>query len=154
MEFGEDFLPNHMEWSTINTAIYSPFGELDGILATLAARSQERQTQDDRLVAYHKLLERIKALNTRETLSLNIDTRKAQAKAEKELLDIQNSLMEQGEARDDDEEEADKIDVVEEEALHILMDLIQVSAQREKSIAEVGIPSSLLPAVREKQWTE
>ena len=156
MEFGEDFLPNPLEWSTIDTAIYSPFGSLEGALATLAARSQERQEKDERLIAYHKLLDRIKELNTRETLSLNIEARKAQAKAEKELLDIQNDLMEQaGDMGDDEEDEEDeRNDVVEEEALHILMDLIHVSAQREKSIAEVGIPAPLQPSIRTKQWTD
>ena len=153
MEFGEDFLPNPMEWSTINTAIYSPFGELDGLLEVLAARSQERQEQDERLIAYHKLLDRIKTMNARETLSLNLDKRRSQAMAEKELLDIQNSLMEQGQAGDDDEAE-EKSDIVEEEALHILMDLIHVSAQREKAIAEVGDHAPLLPALHEQHWTE
>ena len=156
MEFGEDFLPNPMEWSTISTAIYSPFGSLEGSLATLAARSKERQEKDERLIAYHKLLNRIQEMNARETLSLNFNTRKTQAKAEKELLDIQNDLMEQaGDLGDDDEEEAnDKSDVVEEEALHILMDLIHVSAQREKAIAEVGIHTPLHPVFRDKQWTK
>ncbi len=153
MEIGEDSLPNPMEWSTIRTAIYSPFGELDGILPVLTERSQDRQLHDERLIAYHKLLGRIKAMNERETLSLNIDTRKAQAKAEKELLDIQNSLMEQSEADDEDEAD-DNSDVVKYEALHILMDLIDVSAQREKAIAEIGVPMQLRPGISKTQWTE
>ncbi len=151
MEFGEDFLPNPMEWSTIRSTIYSPFGELDGILPVLAERSATRQSSDDRLIAYHKLLERIKAMNSRETLSLDLETRKAQAKAEKELLDIQNSLMAQGE---DDEDEDEDNDIVKDEALNILVDLIKITAQREKAIAEVGTPPSFQRGLSETHWTE
>ena len=90
-------------------------------------------------------------MNSRETLSLDLETRKAQAKAEKELLDIQNSLMAQGE---DDEDEDEDNDIVKDEALNILVDLIKITAQREKAIAEVGTPPSFQRGLSETHWTE
>ena len=135
MEFGEDFLPNPMEWSTVRPAIYSPFSELDNTILTLAKLSAARKTQDERLIAYHTLLTRIETLNSREALSLNLEKRKTQALTEKELLDVQNELMEQGA----DEDEDDKThDVVEAEALDILADLIHLTKVQEKVLANTG----------------
>jgi carboxyl-terminal processing protease len=137
MEFGEDFLSNPMEWSTVRAAIYSPFAELDSTIATLAEQSQARKISDERLIAYHKLLGRIEALNARETLSLNLEERKTQAQTEQELLDIQNDLMEQG-AEEGEEDESH--DVVEDEALNILADLIYIQTQQKKALANTGAP--------------
>ena len=54
---------------------------------------------------------------------------------EKELLDVQNELMEQGA----DEDEDDKThDVVEAEALDILADLIHLTKVQEKVLANTG----------------
>jgi carboxyl-terminal processing protease len=136
MEFGEDFLTNPMEWSTVRSAIYSPFDNLEGLISTLGEQSEARTSSDERFIAYRALLKRIETLTTRETLSLNLEKRQAQATAEKELLDIQNSLMGQGDHDDDDEETVS--DLVEEEALQILMDMIRISRKREKAIARVG----------------
>ncbi len=136
MEFGEDFLDNPMEWSTVRPTIYSLFNDLSGEIKILSAQSLTRRQNNERFQAYRALLDRIKVLNTREALSLNMDKRKAQATEEKELLDIQNALMEQGE--DEDEDEAKNEDVVKEEALRILVDMIHYNAKREASIAGIN----------------
>ena len=128
MEFGEDFLPNPMEWSTIRTAIYSPFGDLTDIIPEVAELSKKRRETDGPFIAYTKLLKRIEVASSEESLSLNLETRRSKATAEKELLDIQNKLMEQG--QDDDEAN----DIVETEALNILVDLIRATEKRKKSM--------------------
>jgi len=131
MEFGEDFLPNPMEWSTIKTAIYSPFSDLSGIIPQLTELSEKRRETEESFIAYNKLLKRIEAATAEESFSLNIETRREKAKSEKELLDIQNKLMEQ------DKEDEDN-DIVETEALRILIDLIRITNQNQKdqTIAE------------------
>jgi carboxyl-terminal processing protease len=151
MEFGEDFLPNPLEWSTVRTAIYSPFGELDGTIAELAALSVERRKQSERYSAYQKLLDRINTMNSEDTLSLNLEKRKTQAKAEKELLDIQNRLMEQGQGDDEDEKESD---IVEDEALSILVDLIHLNTKRERALAGAEIPRAPRPEGTGQVWAE
>jgi carboxyl-terminal processing protease len=127
MEFGEDFLPNPMEWSTIKTAIYSPFGDLSSIIPQLTELSQKRKETEASFIAYNNLLKRIESANAEESLSLNIETRRTKAKAEKELLDIQNKLMEQDKEDDDN-------DIVETEALRILVDLIRITNRDKKEL--------------------
>ncbi len=132
MEFGEDFLPNPLEWSTINTAIYSPFDDLEGMIKELNTLSIERRQQSESYEAYQALLNRIRAMNTNDTLSLNIEERRVKAVEEKELLDIQNELMAQSEGASDNEETND---VVENEALNILIDLISLKTKRDAALA-------------------
>ena len=132
MEFGEDFLPNPMEWTTIRSAIYSPFSDISTVIPGLKQKSQERRKNNESFVAYENLLQRIKKVNKEESLSLNIEVRRSKAKAEQELLDIQNKLMEQGQNKSDDK------DIVENEALYILVDLIKTTSksEAEEAIAE------------------
>ena len=129
MEFGEDFLTHPMEWSTIRSAIYSPFGDLSNDISILAKKSEERRKNDKSFIAYTKLLKRIEETTTKHTLSLNIETRRTKAKAEQELLDIQNKLMEQGQNSDDE------TDIVEDETLHILLDLVELKNKEKKARA-------------------
>lgn len=136
MEFGEDFLTHPMEWSTIRSAIYSPFGDLRKTSKVLAAKSERRRANDESFAVYNKLLDRIKETNNSEAMSLNIETRRSKAKAEKELLDIQNKLMEQGQNSDDDN------DIVEDESLRILLDLVKITNDQNGAQTVLGSQKS------------
>ncbi len=135
MEFGEEYLTNPMEWTTIRSAIYSPFSDLSGVIPQLAKKSLHRRQTEKSYIAYTKLLKRIKKSNEEETISLNIKTRRGKAQEEQEMLDIQNKLMEQGQSKDSDEK-----DIVKDEALKILVDLIHANQEKEKEIA-IGVPA-------------
>jgi len=139
LEYGEDTLPNPMEWSNIRTAIYSPFGNLDEIIPELTLLSEKRRETEEQFIAYSELLKRIKTMNSEKILSLNIDTRRTRAKTEKDLLDIQNELMEQSNENDDSKEAND---IIKNETLKILVDLINATAKQEKALAIAGIPTT------------
>jgi len=130
MEFGEDRLKNPMEWTTIRSAIYSPFSNLSGVIPELKAKSEERRRNEEKFKAYNALLERIKTANEKKTVSLNLKERRGKALEEREMLDIQNKLMEQGQSGKDDSN-----DIVEDEALNILVDLIKYSEQQQQAEA-------------------
>jgi len=122
MDFGEESLENPLEWSTVRPVMFSPFDDLSPLLADLRARSGDRQAGDARYVAYRELLGRIETMNASEDISLRMDDRQERARTEKELLDVQNRLIEQaGEDPDDSE-----TDLIEEEAVRILADLIRI----------------------------
>lgn len=135
MEFGEDYLDNPLEWSTVNPVMFSSYGDLDPIIPELAKRSHDRQSNDERYLAYRSLLERIESMNKRETISLNLAQRREESRTEQELLDIQNKLLDQGQEPDDDEEE-EKADLIKEEAMQILADLITLQSETSEQNSE------------------
>lgn len=134
MEFGEDFLPNALEWSTVREVMYSKFDNLSGIITNLLQKSEQRRDNDDRFIAFRKLLSRIEKLNKSEEISLNIDKRRKKAQAEKELLDIQTELLEQSTGETDNSEDAD---LILSESINILSDLANLQKDRPRPIAKV-----------------
>ena len=121
MEFGEDHLPNAIEWSQIAPVPFDPVTDLTPILPELRARSELRRGSDPRFEAYRQLLERVEKMNADAEVPLNIDRRREIARAEKELSELQESLAEQ-EAGEGDSEQT--TDLVLEEALRILADIV------------------------------
>jgi carboxyl-terminal processing protease len=122
MELGEDSLDNPLAWSTVRPVMFSPFDDLSPLLPDLRARSEARRAKDERFVAYDQLLDRIKAMYEEEEVSLRLADREERARTEQELLDIQNRLIDQT-GEDKDEETTD---LVEEEAIRILADMIDI----------------------------
>jgi len=122
MDLGEDSLTNPLEWSTVNPVMFSPFDDFAALLPDLRARSEDRRAQDERYIAYRELLARIRTMNETEAISLLMDERRERARTEQELMDVQNRLIEQADA-DEDEKQPD---LVEEEAIRILADMISI----------------------------
>ncbi len=122
MEFGEDSLPNPLEWSTVRPVMFSPFNDLSGVIPELQVRSETRRAEDERYQAYRELLRRIEALNADVEISLNEQERRRRARTEKELLDVQNRLIDQTHADSDTPP-----DIVAEEAVRIVSDLITIT---------------------------
>lgn len=123
MEFGEDSLSHPLPWSTVQPVMFSPFDDLGPVIKDLKEKSEKRRAQDERYTAYRGLMGRIETMNKDEEISLNFEIRKERAKTEKELLDIQNRLIDQ-----DTDEKDNPPDLIEEEALHILTDLIEIKS--------------------------
>jgi len=125
MEVGEEFLPNALEWTQVDEAIYSPFGDLSPLIPDLRERSEQRRATDPHFQAYAELLKRVESMNATESLSLNLAERQRNASEERELYEAQNRFMEQttGEPHDED----DTPDMVLQETLEILADLVTLS---------------------------
>jgi len=122
MEFGEDFLPNPVEWSKINAVPYSPVVDLSPVISVLRKNSIERRAADPHFAAYTKLIDRFCAVSKIEELSLNLNKRIELAKTEKELYDLQREVSTADEDRPKDDNDAGP-DLVLNEALNILFDL-------------------------------
>jgi len=140
MEFGEDSLPNPLEWSTVRPVMFSPFDDLSGTIPALRTRSEARQAADERFQANRELLRRIEAMNADIDISLNYEERKNRAQTEKELLDVQNRLIDQAEGEKDTAP-----DLVAEEALRILADLVQIKTPSLR-------PEEVLPPENGPDW--
>jgi len=135
MELGEDFLSNSLEWSSVREVMYSPFGDFSPVITNIVERSRQRRDSDQRFAAYHELLGRLETLNKTEELSLNIERRREKARAEKELFDIQNELIEQSSGEGDDSE---KPDLVLSESVNILSDLADFQNSEANPVARVA----------------
>jgi carboxyl-terminal processing protease len=120
-EFGEDSSPNPLEWSTVRPVMFSPFDDLARVIPDLRARSEARRSSDERYRAYRELLSRIETMNSDLEISLNCEARKARAQTEKELLDMQNRLIDQVTSEIDAPP-----DLIAEESIRIMGDLIQL----------------------------
>ncbi len=160
MHLGEDTLPNALPWTQIPSVLYSPYTDMSTVIPALQQRSSVRREGDERFQAYMQLLARVEELNEQDTLPLNYAKRKAKARSERELTRIQNDLLDQEEASDDeaepdptpseddatalaadnaaddeaDDTEEDKSpDLVLREGLSILADLVELSPVTENA---------------------
>ena len=127
-EFGEEFLDNPLEWTTVRPAMFSVFSDIPSVLDAILEKSEHRREQDPRYMAKGKMLERIRTMNEQESISLHIEHRREHARVEKELTDIQNQLMDQTTSTD----EESRVDLVKEETMRILADWIKIREAREK----------------------
>ena len=126
-EFGEEFLDNPLEWSTVRPAMYSVFRNLQNSIPQLRDNSEKRRANDPRFQAYLAMLDRIRAMNESETITLHKETRKEHQRTERELTEIQNQLMDQAGVTEPEDEPKEETfsDLVKEEAMQILADWIQ-----------------------------
>jgi carboxyl-terminal processing protease len=124
MEYGEDFLSNPMPWSSI-TPVEHPVADLGAAIPALRRQSEQRRAQNPRFASYRRLVEQTEAMSKRTELPLNIDERRALARQEKDLIDLQNRLIaaEGGGAEKDREKDRKNGDLVLDEALNVLSDL-------------------------------
>jgi len=124
-EFGEEFLDNPLEWTTVQSAMYSVFSNLQSLVPALRERSEQRRATNPGFVAYLEMLERIRAMHASPDISLHKETRQAYIRTEQELTEIQNQLMDQtatDETKADDDQQQPFQDLVKQEAMNILAD--------------------------------
>ena len=127
LDIGEDVLPNAVEGSLVQSAFYRKEGHVGKWGDKLAAKSKTRQEKNQRFAAYSQLVSRIREINETEAVSLNLSERKEQARAERELKDLEKEVGEEGMGEDDED---DRPDMVLEESLSILSDLVSLNASQ------------------------
>ncbi len=133
MEFGEEVLSNPIPWTEDQPAAYKPVTNLTSVIVMLKENSEKRRKSDPRFEKYTKLLAHIADIAKKDEVSLNLNERLKQAKEEKELSDVENSIVDVSEedmnddVGDKKEGENKKNDVVLDEGLNILADFVSVS---------------------------
>jgi carboxyl-terminal processing protease len=131
MGLGEDSLEHALPWDTVYPAMYRTQNGLSELIPLLVDQSKERLDNSEEFIVYLARRERLRERFETKTVSLSLDTRMAEAEAEKELDDIQSNAF-----MDDEEEEEDSADIILDEALNILSDLIDLQ--------KIGKPEEML----------
>jgi carboxyl-terminal processing protease len=130
LEFGEESIPNALNWSAIRGTSFSPAGITVSEIGELKARSEQRRKADPRFLQREQVVARICELNGRPDAPLDRESRRETIGVEKELLAIQESLSPERAG----DEKRDQTDLVLEEGLRILRDL----AELEERAANAG----------------
>ncbi len=136
MELGEEYLDNVLPWSWIRPTRYQPSGDLRSLVKQLQMQSQARLAENKEFKYYQDKIDRLAERVQRRKISLRLEERLAQAKADRELDKLQQSGLMLG---DDDDEGAGEDgaaeiqpekDLILMEGLEILADLIDLSQPR------------------------
>lgn len=146
-QLGEDKLPNAIPWSRTGPARYRRIDSFDEVMPQLTERSEMRRADNKKWQKHIQLLERFASITTNTSVSLDFQTRLERAKtdealqreissdttltdaqslAEGELPSIQADDPPKNETKEEREARRRKQDVVLNEALHILVDLIDL----------------------------
>lgn len=123
LDIGEDKLPGALPGSHIDAAAYIPVSDMAKFVPELRRKSAERLAVNPKYTKYCALVRHVKEFSERKEVSLEINARRKQMEAEKEIRKIEE---------DDDAEEVsgkpkkskEDDNVVFEEATNILVDLI------------------------------
>lgn len=120
-EVGEEFLPNALQWNTVDAAGFARDRTLQPLLMDLRKRSEQRLAQDPQFAVHRKLLQRAAERAKEKEISLNLPTRLAEAQQDREIEQLQE--------QEDEEitvgkEKRKKNDIVLNETLRILADLV------------------------------
>ncbi|MHC4996826.1 MAG: carboxy terminal-processing peptidase, partial [Planctomycetota bacterium] len=158
MEYGEDYLKNAMPWDSEDPAIYRSVPNLRRHLPRLKELAVERQNKNPDFATYLELLSRIEAINSIETLPLEINARRKLAKTEKELLELRDKLVfRAAPAPGEEKKEKENPDLVLGEALHILADLVALEGKGTDlvppapPITRMSLPDSISDWFRRKK---
>lgn len=135
MEVGEEFLPNALPWNTVEPSGYAHDRSLQPLVPALRKLSTDRLANDPRFAGHRKLLERAAERAANKEVSLNLSTRLAEARADREIEKLQQQEDEEVTVG---KEKKKKHDVVLDETLHILADLIKI--QRNPQIVITNPP--------------
>ena len=122
MDLGEDSLQHALPWDTVYPAMYRTADGFGEQVPFLAEQSKERLENNDEFQLYLQRRERLKERYETKTVSLSLDSRIAEAEAEKELDDIQSGAF----LDEEEDEDEDGNDIVLEETLNILSDMIDL----------------------------
>jgi carboxyl-terminal processing protease len=142
---GEDKLPNAIPWSTVAPARYRAVAELGPLIAELKTRSEARLADDARWQRHLRRMKRIEHVSNLVDVPLQLDKRRAFARDEQDLDELDEQLSDEGSTRKDREEARRAQDVVMDEALRILVDLVDlqgpIESLRQQSPAPAGTDS-------------
>jgi carboxyl-terminal processing protease len=140
MELGEEYLDNVLPWTWIRPTRYQPSGDLRALVKQIQMQSQARLAENKEFKYYQDKIDRLAERVQRRKISLRLEERLAQAKADRELDKLQQSGLMLGDEEEDDaaEDEVAEIrpdkDLILKEGLEILADLIELSQPRAAAI--------------------
>lgn len=127
LEVGEEFLPNAMKWSRVNSAYYRPWSpSVKPYLTKLLNRSSERMKDNPAFKTYLARRDRLHERMDNPEISLLLTNRVNEILADQEMEKIQESMI-PGDSEDNDNK---KEDPVLDETLLILSDLVNMSADK------------------------
>jgi len=136
MEIGEEFLPNALEWSVVDPAFYRTTDAWSKMVPSLTLDSEERREAEPRFQSYKTLLEYLTKQRQSKSVPLQYEKRMEMIRHEKEMADYiakempreSSSAGSEDEDGDTTEEEKEENDLILEEALNILIDMIELRA--------------------------
>jgi len=135
MELGEEYLPNVLPWTWVQPLRFQPFGDLSAYKPELTNRSRLRLQGNEKFQTYQEKVNRLQERVEREKVPLNFNERLEQARMDRELDRLQGSnfgITLDNDNGDDEEDDREQIrperDLVLNESLHILADLIELTA--------------------------
>lgn len=162
-DYGESTYDNALPWTRIAAASYAPVGDFARLVPLLAARHELRVTKDPEFGFLLEDIEQYRSARTRQSISLNYAKREAERKADEariaarakargesgeaiaKALDDGLNPGERGAIAAEEEEDADKPDVLLTEGARVLADAVELLAENPR-IAEVDArPRKLLP---------
>lgn len=120
LDIGEDALPHALKWSSVGRAWFRRDRTINQVMPSLRSRSEKRRAENEEFAAYLDRIERSSERIKSGEISLNLDERIQLARAEEEEVNDMQQAIPQIEAEDDDAK-----DLVLEEALQVLIDMIQ-----------------------------
>ncbi len=133
LDMSEGELDYALPFERIAAARFEPVGAVTDLLPTLQARSTERAAVDaDIQRLLQQRLERERASDERDSLSLNLEQRRVEREALRQRLGVEEPSEAHGEANQesDEEAEAERRDAILEEGLEILADYADLAAGR------------------------
>jgi carboxyl-terminal processing protease len=122
LEVGEDLLSNALPYTTVNQLKYRPWKNREVLIPVLQKRSEERRSSDPRFQSFTDLFARMKERQDSETISIQIEKRRAWAASDREL---------RKKIEDTNPDTGKKDDLILGEALNIMRDLIVLEKNEE-----------------------
>ena len=123
LDIGEDKLPGALPGSHIDAAAYIPVSDMAKFVPELRRKSAERLAGNQKYTKYCALVRHVKEFSERKEVPLEMNARRKQMEAEKEIRKIEEDEIAEEETGKPKKSKEDD-NVVFEEATNILVDLI------------------------------
>lgn len=130
-DLGEEKLPNHIPWTAVRKASYTPVCNLSNAISELKDKSDNRMKNNDAWKKYFNLLDSMANVYTNNNLSLNYEKRLAYEMNKDKVIEESMSTEEPLELLGDDNTKINKTEVQEDKELSREEAL---KAKREKKI--------------------
>ena len=125
LEVGEEFLPHVLPWTQVRSAYFRPWrSPVKPMLPELQIRSAARTANDPSFQTFLAKRERIRERMETPAVSMKLSDRVEEILAEQEIEDLQKEAR-AGTGKEDEQE-----DPILNETLHILADMIDLSATK------------------------
>ena len=137
LEAGEISLPHALPWTQVDPSFYAVFQHAIPPISELRSRSEARRTQNPEFIQRDSLIDRIGQRMKSDTISLNLEERIQQARTERDLEQLQRTLIEQAEPT---EKQEPSRDLLLQESVAILEDMIALQIEKKTEQAAILTP--------------